>query len=159
AIQEAQGDWEAVIHAKRALVAKAEPDPAIQLLDEIGEIYREKLNNAQKAIGAFHEALELRPTDHQLLQKILDLYTDTEQWKKAVEVIEKFISLEKDPLRKGSYYQAAGTICRDKLKSTDEAIELYNQALDNFFAEGMAKIPSSFLPRALKAFADIDKIL
>jgi len=158
-IQEQQGDWEAVIHAKRGLMARADTDGKVKLLDEIGEIYHKRLNNPQKASAGFLEALELRPGDHQLLQKVLDLYTETEQWKKAVETILRFIELEKDPLRKGSYYQAAGTICRDKLKALDEAIDYYNIALDNFFADGSEKIPKSFLPRALKAFADIDKIL
>jgi tetratricopeptide (TPR) repeat protein len=159
AIQEAQGDWEAVIHAKRAMAAKADASTKVKLLDEVGEIYHTKVNNPQKAIGAFLEALEVRNDDHQLLQKVLDLYTETEQWKKAVETIIRFVELEKDPIRKGSYYNAAGTICREKLKSLDEAIDFYNLALDNFFIDGSEKIPKAFLPRALKAFADIDKIL
>ena len=159
AIQEEQGDWEAVIHAKRGLMARADASGKVKLLDEIGDIYHKRLNNPQKASAAFLEALELRPDDHQLLQKVLDLYTETEQWKKAVETILRFVELEKDPIRKGSYYQAAGTICRDKLKALDEAIDYYNVALDNFFVDGSEKIPKSFLPRALKAFADIDKIL
>jgi golgin subfamily B member 1 len=159
AIQEQQGDWEAVIHAKRGLMARADGGERVKLLDEIGGIYHKQLNNPQKASAAFLEALEVRQDDHQLLQKVLDLYTETEQWKKAVETILRFVELEKDPIRKGSYYQAAGTICRDKLKALDEAIDYYNVALDNFFVEGSEKIPKSFLPRALKAFADIDKIL
>ena len=159
AIQEQQGDWEAVIHAKRGMLARSDTDGKVNLLDQIGEIYHKKLNNPQKSIAAFLEALEVRQDDHQLLQKVLDLYTETEQWKKAVEAILRFVALEKDALRKGSYYQAAGTICRDKLKALDEAIDYYNMALDNFFVDGSEKIPKSFLPRALKAFADIDKIL
>jgi tetratricopeptide (TPR) repeat protein len=159
AIQEAQGDYEAVIHAKRGLMNTADADGKVKLLDEIGEIYHKRLSNPQKALAAFAEALEISPDDHQLLQKLLDLYTETEQWKKAVETIQRFVDLEADPLRKGSYYQAAGTICRDKLKALDEAIDYYNLALDNFFSEGSEKLSKSFLPRALKAFADIDKIL
>jgi tetratricopeptide (TPR) repeat protein len=158
-IQEQQGDWEAVIHAKRGLMARSDTAGRVRLLDEIGEIYHKKLNNAQKASAAFLEALEVRPDDHQLLQKVLDLYTETEQWKKAVETILRFVELEKDPLRKGAYYQAAGIICRDKLKALDEAIDYFNVALDNFFADGSEKIPKSALPKVLKAFADIDKIL
>src|SRR5262249_42102017 len=101
ALQEATGDWEQVIHAKRGLVATAEPRDKVQLLDEIGEIYQQKLNNSQKAISAFLEALEVDPDDHQTLQKVLDLYTETKQWKKVVETIERFIALETDSVRKG----------------------------------------------------------
>ena len=88
----------------------------VQLLDEIGSIYHEKLQNPQKATAAYLEALEVAPEDHQLLQKILDLYTETKQWKKVVETIERFVALESDPIRKGAYHHAAATICRDELK-------------------------------------------
>jgi tetratricopeptide (TPR) repeat protein len=88
----------------------------------------------------------------------LDIYTETKQWKKVVETIQRFIDLETDAVRRGSYYLAAGTIARDELKASDEAIDYYNLALDNFFGEPV-KLPKSYMPRALKAFADIDKIL
>ncbi|HTM19059.1 MAG TPA: tetratricopeptide repeat protein [Kofleriaceae bacterium] len=157
-IQIAQNDYEAVVHAKRGLMQNADTDEKTRLLDEIGTIYQSQLNNPQKAIAAYLEALDVSPNDHSLLQKVLDLYSATEQWKKAVETIDKFITLEANPVRKGTYYQAAATIVRDKLKGLDESIEYYNNALDAFF-EQPDKLPASFLPRALKAFQDIDKIL
>jgi tetratricopeptide (TPR) repeat protein len=92
------------------------------------------------------------------MQQVLNLYTETRQWKLAVEIIQKFAEMESDTLRKGKYYQAAGTICRDELKATDEAIDYYNLALDAFFSEE-GKIPPNALSGYLKAFADIDKIL
>jgi len=58
----------------------------------------------QKATAAYLEALEVAPEDHQLLQKLLDLYTETKQWKKVVETIERFIALESDAVRRGAYY-------------------------------------------------------
>ncbi len=158
AIQEAQGDFEEVIQAKRGLLATADNEEQVVLLSEIAEVYAGKLKNPQKAISAVLEALEFLPDDRTLLQRLLDLYTETEQWKNAVETIQKFVEQE-EGLRKGSYLQAAGTICRDKLKAHDEAIEFYDAALDAFFVEGSTSIPEKFLPRALKAFADIDKIL
>ncbi|KAB2911170.1 MAG: tetratricopeptide repeat protein, partial [Kofleriaceae bacterium] len=158
ALQSAQNDWEAVVHAKRGMIATSSNDERVALLSEIGAIYHDKLQNSQKSIAAYLEALEFAPDDHTLLQKILDLYTETKQWKKVVETIERFIALETDGIRRGSYYLAAGTIARDELKASDEAIDFYNKSLDSFFADP-AKLPKAYLPRALKAFADIDKIL
>jgi tetratricopeptide (TPR) repeat protein len=122
-LQQQQGDWEAVVHAKRGLMATAPEKEKVALLDEIGGIYHEKLANSQKATAAFLEALEQTPDDHQLLQKVLDLYTETKQWKKAVETIERFIALESDDVRRGAYYHPAATVCRDELKSLDEAVD------------------------------------
>ena len=157
-LQQQVGDWEAVVHAKRGLLANSQSKDKATLLDEIGGIYHDKLQNPQKATAAYLEALEVTPEDHQLLQKVLDLYTETKQWKKAVETIERFIALEPDSVRKGLYYNAAATLCRDELKSLDEAVEYYNKALDSFFANP-EKLPESQIPRALKAFEAIDKVL
>jgi len=157
-LQQQQGDWEAVVHAMRGLMVTAPTREKAQLLDDIGGIYHDKLQNPQKATAAFLEALEVAPEDHQLLQKVLELYTETKQWKKAVETIERFIALESDPVRRGAYYHAAATLCRDELKSLDEAVDYYNKALDNFF-ENPDRLPEAMIPRALKSFEAIDKVL
>jgi tetratricopeptide (TPR) repeat protein len=157
-LQQQQGDWEAVVHAMRGLMATAPSREKTQLLDDIGGIYHDKLQNPQKATGAYLEALETAPEDHQLLQKVLDLYTETKQWKKAVEAIERFIALEPDAVRRGAYYHAAATVCRDELKSLDEAVDYYNKALDNYF-ENPDRLPEPMIPRALKSFEAIDKVL
>jgi tetratricopeptide (TPR) repeat protein len=157
-LQRQQGDWEAVIHAMRGLMVTSSTKEKTQLLAEIGGIYHDKLQNPQKATAAYLEALEVAPEDHQLLQKVLDLYTETRQWKKAVETIERFIALEPDSLRRGAYYHAAGTVCRDELKSLDEAVDYYNKALDAYFQQP-ERLPEGMIPRALKSFEAIDKVL
>ena len=157
-LQTQQNDWEAVVHAKRGMMASANEKEKIKLLDEIGGIYHEKLQNAQKATAAYVEALEVAPEDHQLLQKLLELYSETKQWKKAVETIERFVALEADGPRKGAYYYAAATLCRDELKSLDEAVDYYNRALDSYFG-APEKLNEQSLPRALKSFEAIDKVL
>ena len=157
-LQTQQGDWEAVVHAKRGLLSTAENKDKVQLLDEVASIYRDKLNNPQKATAAYLDALEVDPDDHQLLQKVLDLYTEQKQWKKVVETIDRFIELESDSIRKGAYYHAAATIFRDELKSLDEAVDYYNRALDSFFSVP-EKLSETMIPRALRSFEAIDKVL
>ena len=55
---------------------------------------RSKLNNPQKAIAAYLEALELKPGDRQLLHDLLDLFSETKQWKKAMEILMKLAELD-----------------------------------------------------------------
>ncbi|MBA3455769.1 MAG: tetratricopeptide repeat protein, partial [Deltaproteobacteria bacterium] len=157
-LQTQQGDWEAVVHAKRGLIATAKEKEKVQLLDEIATIYHEKLQNPQKSTAAYLDALEVAPDDHQLLQKVLDLYTEQKQWKKVVETIDRFIALESDTIRKGAYLHAAATIYRDELKSLDEAVDYYNKALDSFFSIP-EKLSEQMIPRALRSFEAIDKVL
>jgi tetratricopeptide (TPR) repeat protein len=116
------------------------------------------LLNQMKAATAYSEALELAPENHQLLQKLLDLCIEAKQWKMALDVIERFVALETDPFKRGVYYHAAGTLCRDEMKQLDEAVDYYSCALDSFFSQP-EQLDEQQLPRALKSFEAIDKAL
>ena len=139
-------DWEAVIKQKRALLsASRDAEEKFNINEQIAAIYKEKLNNPQKAIASHLEALELKAGDRQLLHNLLDLFSETKQWKKAVEILTKLADLETGKI-KARILVAAGNIANYELHSTDDAVEFYNQALD---AD----------PDDLKAFERIDKIM
>jgi golgin subfamily B member 1 len=157
-LQSQQGDFEAVVHAKRSLMPAATANEKFQILEEIGDVYHTRLQNPQKAIAAYLEALELNPGKHSLLQKILEVYTETKQWKKAVEIMLRFAELETDMFRRGKYYYAAGVTSRDELKAHDESVEQFNMALDAYFQDPDS-IPKDQLGVRLKAFEAIDRIL
>ena len=78
-----------------------------------------------------------------MLHKVLDLYTKTEQWKKAIEVLHRIAGIEKDNLRRGKFFYTAGVIFRDALKATDEAIDQFNSSLDAYFENRIASRRSS----------------
>jgi len=141
------GDFEAVIKQKRAVLsAAATPaDEKFTISQEIAGIYKDKLANPQKAIAAHLEALNYKANDRQLLHDLLDLFSETKQWKKAMEILAKLAEIESGKV-KARYLVAAGNIANYELHSTDEAVELYNQALDED-------------PDDLKAFERIDKIM
>jgi tetratricopeptide (TPR) repeat protein len=141
------GDFEAVIKQKRSLLASqaTDTDEKFKISEEIASIYKDKLNNPQKAIAANLEALNFKPTDHQLLHNLLDLFSETKQWKKAMEILGKLADIETGKV-KARYLVAAGNIANYELHSTDEAVDLYNNALDSD-------------PDDLKAFERIDKIM
>jgi golgin subfamily B member 1 len=141
------GDFEAVIKQKRAVMASSAtlPDEKFTISEEIAQIYKDKLSNPQKAIAAHLEALNFKPSDRQLLHNLLDLFSETKQWKKAMEILMKLAELESGKV-KARFLVAAGNIANYELHSTDEAVELYNQALDED-------------PDDLKAFERIDKVM
>jgi tetratricopeptide (TPR) repeat protein len=153
-----QRDWRAVVRGMRALIETASGDDKVALLGEIGTIHRDHLHDVQQAAAAYFEALDIAPDDHQLLQKVLDLCTETKQWKRAVETIERFVALETDSFRRGLYFHAAGTLCRDELKALDQAIDHYECALDSFFSQP-EQLDEARIARALRSFEAIDKVL
>jgi tetratricopeptide (TPR) repeat protein len=122
---------ESIIDAKKALLATAARDEKVQLLSEIGDLYLEKLEDPPQAIGAWREALEIKPDDHKLLHKCLDTYVEQKAWKNALDMLEALISFEKSPTVRAKYRHAAGLICRDELGKTAEAVAYLNAALDD----------------------------
>ncbi len=156
-MQLANNDWEAVITAKRALLPVAEGEERFKLNCEMAEMYADKLQQYPKAIQSYLDAIEIKPDSHVTLHKVLELYTKTEQWKKAIEILGRLAQLEHDMLRRGKFYYTAGVIYRDALKSTDEAIDQFNLALDAYFAKPEV-IPSARFQEFLKPFEAIDKI-
>ena len=145
-IHAAAGDWEAVIRQKRAMLAHTESaEEKVALHEQIIEVYKERLKNPQKAIAAYLEALEVKPDARGLLVDVLELLTETKQWKKAVEILLRLAAIETGRV-KAKYLQTAGQITNTELHSPDEAVELYNKALDEN-------------PDDLKPFERIDKIM
>jgi tetratricopeptide (TPR) repeat protein len=140
------GDWDAVIKQKRALLAHvASVEGKLRFHEEIISIYKDKLANPQKAIAVYLEAIEVKPDARNLLVDVLDLLHETKQWKKAVEILMRLANLETGK-SKAKYLETAGIITNTELHSPDEAVEMFNQALDE-------------CPDNLKPFERIDKIM
>jgi len=139
-------DWEAVIKQKRALLTHSESaEEKLRYHEEIIAIYKDNLANQQKAIAAYLEALEVKPDARNLLVDVLELLHETKQWKKAVEILMRLANLETGKA-KAKYLETAGIITNVELHSPDEAVEMFNQALDEY-------------PDSLKPFERIDKIM
>lgn len=145
-IHESGGDWEQVIHYKKQILDIANRDERFGMLDVIGDLWHEKLKNAQKAIEAYAEASELEPNNHRLLHKLLMLYQQTKQWDEAIGIIQRVSDLDERASAKSKYAYTIAVILRDEVKDTNRAIDKFDEALD--------------LDRTqLKAFEAINKIL
>ena len=124
--------WDKVVAAKRSLLdAEKNADDRGRILEEIGDLLLDKVEDPIQAMGAFQQALEFRPTRALLMHKVLTLCTEQKQWKKAVEMIEKLIALETDPARRAKYRYAAAAILKDELAEDARALELLEQVLDD----------------------------
>jgi tetratricopeptide (TPR) repeat protein len=122
---------ESVIDAKTALLATASADEKLRLLNDIGDLYLEKLEAPPKAIESYREALELKPEDQRTLHKCLDVYVEQKQWAQALEMLERLIGVEKVPQVRAKYRHAAGLICRDELGRPEQAAKLLGEALED----------------------------
>ena len=123
---------ESLIDAKKALLATADRRTSRPgCYGEIGDVWLEKLDNRDEAVSAWREGLELKPDDHKLLHKCLDVYVEEKAWPQALEMLERLIEFEKVPSVRAKYRHAAGLICRDELGRPSEAAAHLSAALDD----------------------------
>ncbi|MGF1469684.1 MAG: tetratricopeptide repeat protein [Sandaracinaceae bacterium] len=145
-LHRAAGDWERVIHFKKDILELVEGEERLNLHDQIGDLYYDKLNDAERAIGAYREAAEIDPTSHKILHKMLLLHQKLRQWEDATGLIERISALDERSEAKAKYAYTIAVILRDELKDPERALAKFNEALD-------------LDPNQLKAFEAINKIL
>ena len=146
----ARGSVDEAISNLRTLAASAPTAERVALLERIGDLYRDKLGSHGRAMSTYLEALDIDKDSRRILQRILDLQSETGQWKPAVETIDRFLSIETDKARRGAYYLASAEIRRTHLKDETGALEFYERALDEMFSEDPLR-PST-RERGLDAF-------
>jgi hypothetical protein len=80
------------------------------------------------------------------LHKALDLYTQTKQWRRAIETLGAIAATEPQAARRAKYAYAAAVIARDEVGEVDLAVEHFERALDDD-------------PAMPKAFDAVDRLL
>ncbi len=138
-------EWEQVIHFKKLILEVASEAEQFTLLDEIGDLWKDKLKNAQKAMQSYADASLLQPKNHVVLHKLLAIYQEQKMWDRAVEIIQRVADLDERPLAKAKYAYTVGVIIRDELKDAEKAVAKFDEALD-------------LDPTQLKPFEAINKI-
>ncbi len=140
-------DWKQVAAYKRQILDSVfDGEERYKILNEIGDIWSEQEKNPNKAIEALEEARDLKPEDHILLHKLLQLYQSAADWQKMVDTLQAIADIEEKPEFKARYFFTMAQVFRDKLEDMDRAVELFNEALD-------------LNPGYLEAFERINKIL
>jgi golgin subfamily B member 1 len=146
-VYEKQSDWKQVAEYKRQILdCITEEGERYEMLLDIGEVWGKKADNTPKAVEALEEAQVLRPRDHVVLHRLLQMYQKLEEWSKMIETVLAISELEQDAEKKARYFFTVAQLYRDKVEDVDRAVEYFNEALDSN-------------PSFLEAFERINKIL
>ncbi|MBL8601844.1 MAG: tetratricopeptide repeat protein [Myxococcales bacterium] len=144
---EGSGEWEQVIAYKtQVLDNEFDDEKRYAMFVEIANLWQERVKNPHKAIQALAAAVEIHPNERPLLTRLTQLYQETRQWSKLIEVVERLIELETNAATKARFEYTIATLYNSEIKNVDEALVHYNKALDNN-------------PDELKPFAKINEIL
>lgn len=139
-------DHGTVLEAKRALLEHADAAARVSLWTDIGDILRERLHDLDGALAAYGQALELEPESHVLLHRSLEVYTEKNEWDRAIDVLDQLAAHDDQARRRAKYRYTAALIARDKLDDVDIAVDRFDLSLDDD-------------PSDTRAFTAIDELL
>ncbi len=147
----ARGEWRMVADAKRAQVDAIASVPGsterrAKLLEEIGDIWRERLRDVTTGIAAYAEGLTVEPGSRVLLHKLLEAFTEQREWRRAIETLDQLSAQETSSDRRARFHYTAAVIARDELKDAALAVDKFHAALDD-------------APATPRAFEAVEKLL
>ena len=114
---------------RRILEGKISPDERFEYLCRVGRLQREELNDHRAALETFLQASILRPDDPDVLHELVEIHTLSGHWSRVVEVLDRLVRLSTGA-DKARYLVATANILNYELEGPVEAVDRYNQALD-----------------------------
>ncbi|HXT99781.1 MAG TPA: tetratricopeptide repeat protein, partial [Polyangia bacterium] len=142
----AAGDDDTVVRHTQALLSVIEDrKKKLELLEHVATIHHERRKDPQRAIAAYMAALEIWPDERSIMHRLLELLSETKQWKQSVALLLK-LAEQTDAEFRAPYFVAAGNILAEELHAPAEAVDVYERALD---AD----------PKDLKSFERVDALV
>ncbi len=128
---QAEGNPATIVASKLALLSAASPEQRFKLHVEIADLYLRELDDPVSAHASYLEARALKPKSQSLLHKLVELYVEQKKWKRAIETLGELVDVETDRVRRSRYRFTIATIHRDQLQANDQAIQTFEQVLDD----------------------------
>jgi tetratricopeptide (TPR) repeat protein len=126
----AAGDDDTVVRHTQALLQVTEDRKTKrELLEHVAEIHHERRKDPMRAIAAYMAALEIWPDERSIMHRLLELLSETKQWKQSVALLMKLAEQTEAEYR-APYFVAAANILAEELGAVAEAIDVYERALD-----------------------------
>jgi serine/threonine protein kinase/lipopolysaccharide biosynthesis regulator YciM len=129
-IYEAQDKWTEVITVKRRRLDIAEGDEHVKLILEIGDLLATKLKDRAGAAKQYVAALDERPDDRAIMLKLMQMYSESEDWSQLVDVVLRLGELAEDPVAKSKYMTTAAIVTDRHLKDPIEAAALFEKVVE-----------------------------
>lgn len=133
ALQELYGleeRWEDLLEVmeRRAELADA-PDARVQLRLEMGQVARDRLGDAERAIDAYRYALDLEPGQRAALEALEALYAQVEDWMSLQEILVKRLTFSETREERMEINILLARLAENQFQDIDGALEGYRQVL------------------------------
>lgn len=128
AIHAELGDWNEVLQLKHQLLQTSGEKARFQLLVDIGDVALEHLGDRAEAADHYIKALEEKPDDRRTLTKLMQLYSEQEEWNKLVDVVLKLANFVEESAQKSKYLETAAVVTAHQIGDAKQALEYYERA-------------------------------
>ena len=126
-----QEDWGELA---RVLVAEADlvddPRTVRRLCERAGDLYWERLGDAENAIAAYRRAALATPDEPAPLRKLAAVLESNARWRELIDVYTTELPLIKDPEERADLFHRIGEVHETHLGRIDDAVAAYRSALE-----------------------------
>jgi tetratricopeptide (TPR) repeat protein len=126
-----QDDW---VELARVLVLEAElvsePRVVRRLCERAGDLYWERLGDAESAITAYRRAAKATPEEVTPLRKLAAVLESVGRWRELIEVYQAELPLVRDPEERGDLFFRIGDVQQNQLGHADQAVTAWQAALE-----------------------------
>jgi tetratricopeptide (TPR) repeat protein len=126
-----QEDWGELA---RILVAEADlvddPRTVRRLTERAGDLYWERLGDAENAVGAYRRAALATPDESAPLRKLAAVLESNGRWRELCDVYVAELPLLKDPEERADLHHRIGEVYEHNLGRADDAVSAYRNALE-----------------------------
>ncbi len=130
-LYEQAGKWEDLDQILRQkLSGVTAPDRRREVLVKIATVQKEKLENFDEAINAYHSVLEDFPADTEILEVLDGLYAHEERHDDRYMNLERRAEVASDTSEVIEIYLSMGQLLTDFMADTERAIDVYRRVLE-----------------------------
>ena len=124
-------NWTGVIASTKQLLAKRTQD--IERFQDklvIGDAYLQGLKDAEKAVEAYEEALQLGTFSRAPLLSLVQIHADQGRFEETLTYLQQLADLEETHDKKSKWLMSMASVVQDSLNDLPRAAKMYEQILD-----------------------------
>lgn len=131
AVTKKYGYWAELVSAL-AVDLDALPDPKLRkgILNRLGDICGNQLNDPQQAIAYLQQILQYDPTDTETLDSLDEMLSKNQMWAALADILERRIEMAPEAPVKSRLLEKLASVWGDKLMDAEAALRCHKQILD-----------------------------
>lgn len=95
----------------------------------LGDIYNDRLNEVERALGAYRRVLQVKPDDLDTFARLEGMLSRAERWYALIEVYEEAIATTTDEARRKELHARMARVHENHLHDAEQAINAYREVL------------------------------